>query len=90
MRLGCFPYAVVLGAAGLAACSTTPKPPTVVKIPVPVECKIEQVPPSEKPKAAADMGIFDLAKVALAQLRIVEAENTRLRAANSNPCPAPK
>lgn len=79
---------VVIALSGCAA--PGPKVPTIVKVPVPVECNIEQVPVLEKPQATSNMGLFDLAKVALAQLRTVEAENERLRAANANPCPAPK
>lgn len=81
-------FLTLLPVVALAACSTAAKAPTVVKVPVPVACEIEQVPVSDKPRASSDMGIFDLAKVALAQLRTVEAENERLRAANANPCPA--
>lgn len=80
----------LLPVAALAACSTAAKAPTVVKIPVPVACEIEQVPVLEKPQATSNMGIFDLTKTALANLRILEAENERLRAANANPCPALK
>lgn len=71
----------------LSGCAGNPRPPQVVKVPVPVACEIEQVPSLEKPAASSNMGIFDLAKVALARLKIIEAENTRLRAANTTPCP---
>lgn len=83
-------FLTLIPVAALAACSTAAKAPTVVKVPVPVACEIEQVPVLEKPQAFSNMGIFDLTKTALAKLRILEAENERLRAANSNPCPAPK
>lgn len=71
----------------LCACATTPDVPKVVKVPVPVACEIEQVEAAELPAATADMNVFELVQVALARLMLVEAENTRLRAANENPCP---
>ena len=70
----------------LTACATARPVPQVVKVPVPVECKIEQVPAATLPTADASMGIFDLVKNALARLKLIEAENVRLRAANTSPC----
>lgn len=70
------------------ACTGRTGPPQVVKVPVPVACEIEQVPPAELPKASPEAGIFDLAKTAIAKLKLLAAENERLRAANSSPCPA--
>lgn len=66
---------------------TVPGPAVEVKVPVPVACEIEQVPAAERPRAARGMSHYDLTKVALADRRVLMAENERLRAANSNPCP---
>lgn len=73
---------------GLMACTTTGTAmPEEVLVPVPVPCEIEQVEPTELPTAAPDADIWELAKVAAARLRLIEAENVRLRAANTTPCP---
>lgn len=77
------PFALV----ALAGCKTAPEPPRVVKVPIAVACEIEQVPESELPQAAPGANVFELTTVALARLKILMAENTRLRAANNNPCP---
>jgi hypothetical protein len=73
-----------------AACATTPTPPKEVLVPVPVACEIEQVEPTPLPTAAADAGIFELAKVAAARIKLLMADNERLRAANASPCPTPE
>jgi hypothetical protein len=73
----------------LSACATTQRLPSEVLVPVPVPCEVEQVPATELPQVSPDMNIFDAAKVRMAQLKLLLAENTRLRAANNNPCPAP-
>lgn len=92
--------AIVLGVAAflvLTACQSRPKnPPSVippapvqeVKVAVPVPCKIEQVAPKDRPSKQARKGdsIFDLTKIALADRRVLTAENTELRAANTSPC----
>lgn len=70
------------------ACTRTVYEYKDVMVPVPVECEVEQVETVEYPAATGDEGIFDLAKIALAKIGILEAEVTRLRAANANPCPA--
>jgi hypothetical protein len=69
---------------------TVPGPAVEVKVPVPVACKIEQVPQTTPPSAQArkGMSIFDLSKIALADRRAKMAEIERLRAAANNPCPA--
>lgn len=72
------------------ACATTQRLPEEVLIPVPVPCEVEQVPPIELPQVRPDMNVFEAAKVRMAQLKLLLAENTRLRAANTNPCPSPK
>lgn len=74
----------------LAACATTPTLPKEVLVPVPVPCEIEQVPPTELPQVRPDMNIFEAAQVRMAELLLLRAENERLRAANSSPCPEPK
>lgn len=68
-------------------CTHPAAPAQVVKVPVPVACEIEQVPASDLPPVNA-ANVFTLSASALAQLRTVQAENVRLRAANANPCPA--
>jgi len=80
----------------VSACANTeplpsaPPAPAVVKIPVPVACEIEKVPQPDYPKARADMGIYELTQVVLAERRVRMGETERLRAANENPCPAPQ
>lgn len=72
------------------ACTRTvyqPGPPVEVFIPTPVPCEPVQVPAPVRPKATADMGLFDLAKTALADREVLEGDTERLRAANKNPCP---
>jgi hypothetical protein len=59
-----------------------------VKVAVPVPCQIEQVAPKPRPSAQARKGddVFTLSKIALADRRVLTAENTELRAANTSPC----
>lgn len=76
----------------LTACASNPAPvPEAVKVlvPVPVACEIEQVPVGDRPSANAvrGMDIWSLTKIATAERRVLMGETTRLRAANSNPCP---
>lgn len=71
----------------LMACNTTQNLPKEVRVPVPVPCEIAQVDPVELPVASADAGIYELAQVASARVLLLMAENERLRAANSTPCP---
>lgn len=71
----------------LAACATTPALPKEVLVPVPVPCEIEQVPQSELPAVTSDMNVFEAARTRMAELFLLRAENERLRAANSSPCP---
>nr|WP_294850055.1 hypothetical protein [uncultured Sphingomonas sp.] len=84
---------LALGLVMLApACTktiTVPGPIVEVKVPVPVACEIEQVPQSTLPSTEAEKqdGTFDLTKYALADRQVLIGENSRLRAANSNPCP---
>lgn len=77
---------ILFAPAALAACSTTAPMPKVVKVAIPVPCEIAQVPPAVRPKATPEMGLYDLVKVVLADLRILEAENAQLRAANTANC----
>lgn len=70
----------------LPGCTTTRMPEEVL-VPVPVPCEIEQVPETELPQPTEDDGLFRLAQIALAQIGLLKAENERLRAANTNPCP---
>ena len=42
---------------------------------------------TELPTPTGDESLFGLAKIALAQIGLLKAENERLRAANNNPCP---
>lgn len=74
----------------LPACTKpyTPPPAVEVKVPVPVPCKPVQVPVPAEPQATADMGLWELTKVALAKLAVKTGDNDRLRAANADPCPA--
>lgn len=71
----------------LAACSTTPQLPKEVRIPIPVPCEIEQVPSTTLPVASPDANVAEKALVAAARIELLKAENIRLRAANSSPCP---
>lgn len=80
---------LILPLMALPACASTPDLPKTVKVPVPIPCEIEQVPQTELPQVTDDMNVFDAAKVRMAQLKLLIAENTRLRAANTSPCPAP-
>lgn len=73
----------------LAGCVHTPDLPKEVLVPVPVPCEVEQVSETDLPKVRPDMNIFEVAQVRMAQLKLLTAENTRLRAANNNPCPTP-
>lgn len=79
---------IAITAMVLVSCTTTPKLPEVVKVPVPVPCEIEKVEPTELPKVRDDMNVFEAAQVRMAQLQLIIAENLRLRAANDTPCPA--
>lgn len=75
------------------ACTTTrtiPGPPVEVLIPVPVPCEPVAVPAPERPPARPGAGLNELARTALADRRVLEADNLRLRAANANPCPETK
>jgi hypothetical protein len=72
----------------LMACTTAQSLPKEVLVPLPVPCEVEQVEKTELPTASADADIFELAQVAAARVKLLLAENTRLRAANTNPCPA--
>lgn len=81
----------------LPGCASNRIPPQAapaveVKVPVPVACEIEQVPVPQYPAAQArkGMSIWDLTKLVTADRQVRMAENERLRAANNNPCPAPK
>lgn len=76
----------VFGALVLSACATTQMPEKTY-IPVPIPCEIEQVEKTELPQASEGDSLFRLAQVALAQIGLLKAENERLRAANTNPCP---
>lgn len=71
------------------ACATTPGLPKETLVPVPVPCEIEQVPKTELPDASPGADIFELAKVAAARIKLLMADNERLRAANTSPCPGP-
>lgn len=71
----------------LAGCAHTRELPKEVLVPVPVPCEVEQVPETELPQVRPDMNVFEAAQVRMAQLKLLLAENTRLRAANTNPCP---
>lgn len=73
----------------LMACTTTQQLPREVRVPVPVPCEVEQVEETALPTAGPDADIAELAKVAAARIKLLLAENTRLRAANNNPCPVP-
>lgn len=89
------PY--LLGATALllilSACATVQKPPSrgakEVLVPVPVACEIKTVDRPAYPSAQAKKGdgIFTLAKIAAADRKVRAAENERLRAANTSPCP---
>lgn len=75
----------------LSGCATREvRIPVETKIPVPVACEIEQVEQTALPVAPENGTIFDRAKVAAARIKLLMAENEKLRAANTNPCPAPK
>lgn len=76
-----------LAALSLSACATTPQLPKEVRIPIPVPCEIEQVPATELPVAEPDANVARKAAVAAARIELLKAENTRLRAANTSPCP---
>lgn len=72
------------------ACTTTkylPGETVEVRTAVPIPCKPVEVEQPELPQADIRMGIFELAKVALAKAEILEGYAERLRAANKNPCP---
>ena len=70
----------------LAACATMQMPEKTY-IPVPIPCEVEQVEKTELPTPTGYENLFGLAKIALAQIGLLKAENERLRAANNNPCP---
>ena len=70
----------------LAACAGSALPKEVY-IPVPIPCEIEQVPSTELPTASPDANVAGKAAVAAARIELLKAENERLRAANTNPCP---
>lgn len=73
----------------VGACAHAPqRMPEVVKVPIPVDCEIAQVPVSEMPVPPADANVFTLTANALARIKLLLAENVQLRAANNNPCPA--
>lgn len=74
----------------LAGCAHTQELPEEVLVPLPVPCEIEQVPETELPQVRPDMNVFEAAQVRMAQIKLLLAENTKLRAANTNPCPEPK
>lgn len=77
---------IAIAAITLVSCTTTPKLPEVVKVPVPVPCEIEKVEPTELPKVRDDMNVFEAAQIRMAQINLIIAENIRLRAANDSPC----
>lgn len=82
---------IFLAPLGLAACATPgQRLPEEVLVPVPVPCEVEQVEQTGLPVASPDADIFERAQVAAARIKLLLAENERLRAANTNPCPAPK
>jgi hypothetical protein len=92
---------VVVAFLGLTACQGRPKshpevappaPVQEVKVAVPVPCKIEQVAEKPRPSKQARKGddIHTLTKIALADRRVLLAENGELRAANTSPCPGAK
>lgn len=89
---------LTLALLALSACGSRPKsrpepappaPVQQVKVVVPVPCQIEQVPVKDRPSRKARKGddIHTLTKIALADRRVLTAENGELRAANSSPCP---
>lgn len=71
---------------------TPPAPVQEVKVAVPVPCQVEQVATKSRPSAQARKGddIHTLTKIALADRRVLLAENGELRAANTGPCPGGK
>lgn len=71
----------------LMACATPQRLPKETLVPVPVACEIEQVPAAQLPTASPDADVFELAKVAAARVKLLLADNERLRAANASPCP---
>lgn len=89
-------FLLFLPAVLMASCGhkkdlgSTPPPadPVVVKVAVPVPCKVAEVPKSEDPAVRARKGddVFTLAKIAAASRRVLLGENGELRAANDKPC----
>lgn len=77
---------VGLAALLLASCTSTATLPKEIRVPIPVPCEIEQVPATELPAPDGDESLYGLAKIALAQIGLLKAENERLRAANNSPC----
>lgn len=77
---------LVLATFILPACTSTATLPKEIRVPVPVPCEIEQVPATELPVPDSDESLYGLAKIALAQIGLLKAENERLRAANNSPC----
>lgn len=72
------------------ACTTTkylPGETVEVKVAVPVPCVPVEVEETPRPTATPDMSLFELVQVALADRAVLEGDNTRLQAANANPCP---
>ncbi|NCP10396.1 MAG: hypothetical protein GW859_00320 [Sphingomonadales bacterium] len=81
---------IILTVPACATTRTIPGPPTEVLIPVPVPCEPVQAPAPVRPKVQPGAGLFDLAKTALADRRVLEGHVERLEAANKNPCPEAK
>jgi hypothetical protein len=74
----------ILALSLLAACQTRQSLPKVAYIPTPVACKPVQVPPAERPidRLKGGEDIYVKTQTVLADRRVREAENERLRAAN--------
>jgi hypothetical protein len=93
----CLPFpALALAGCMHAAAPELPKlepvpaAPTIAKVAIGVPCAVEQVPMPAYPGDLARKGddVYTLARLAMADRRVRIAERDRLRAANSNPCPA--
>lgn len=73
---------------------TPPQAPSAVEVlvPVPVPCKVAQVPSSKLPSAIVTIprDIFEAVKIVLADRATLKADRERMAAANSDPCPESK
>lgn len=91
MRLALIGAACALLVSGCATKPLTPPqaPPAVeVLIPVPVPCEVAQVAPSELPTASGvPHDIYEAVKRVLADRAVLMADRTKMRAANTDPCP---